>query len=111
MSIERGTLAKNVDGVIKYVYPKTEAALVEYDQDNSVKDKIEVMDDNLNTINIYLNESLTELTILKYITYTYTTSLKDKIKINENNISEKIDEQKLLEEENKNLNNSMRSFY
>lgn len=55
MGVTRGTLAKNIDGLVEYIYPKTEADLVEYDKENSVKDKIKSIDkiiDNLNAFEI-----------------------------------------------------------
>ena len=44
MSIIKGTLAKNNDGVVDYIYPKTQAELVEYEDGVSVKDKLDNMD-------------------------------------------------------------------
>lgn len=70
MSVNRGTLAKNVDGYVEYIYPKTEASLVEYDQDHTVKDKIDDIDQNISNINTYLGDVVVDFSILKYITYT-----------------------------------------
>ena len=53
MSITRGTLAKNVDGIVQYIYPKTEADLVEFDTNESIKDKIESMDKIIEGINSF----------------------------------------------------------
>ena len=47
-SINRATLAKEIDGVIEYIYPKTSADLVEYtDTDNTVM----TVEDKLHSIN------------------------------------------------------------
>lgn len=47
-SINRATLAKEIDGVIEYIYPKTSADLVEYtDSDNTVM----TVEDKLHAIN------------------------------------------------------------
>lgn len=47
-SINRATLAKEIDGVIEYIYPKTSADLVEYtDSDNTVM----TVEDKLHSIN------------------------------------------------------------
>ena len=56
MSVARGTLAQNIDGRVQYIYPKTEADLVEYENGISIKNKIEELDD------IYCNtEIITKL--------------------------------------------------
>ena len=57
MAINYATLAKEIDGVIQYIYPKTAAELVEYSATQSVKDKIDEMDTTLRGINI--NQALT----------------------------------------------------
>lgn len=51
MSIVFGTLAQEVDGKIQYVYPKTDAKIVEYDKSESVKDKLDALIDDINKIN------------------------------------------------------------
>jgi hypothetical protein len=57
MSVTRGTLAKNIDGIVQYIYPKTEADLVEFDTNISVKDKIKSMDKIIEGINSFdINE-------------------------------------------------------
>ena len=43
-TINRATLARQVNGEIEYIYPKTEADLVEYEAGKTVKEKIESMD-------------------------------------------------------------------
>jgi hypothetical protein len=53
MSINRGTLAQNKDGFVQYIYPKTEADLVEYDKEKSVKDKIDSMDKVIEKLNTF----------------------------------------------------------
>lgn len=51
MAIIRGTLAKELDGAVEYVYPKTDAEMVEYDPSASVKDKIDKLNENIAEIN------------------------------------------------------------
>lgn len=51
MAITRGTLAQEIDGFVEYIYPKTEAGLVEFDTTQTVKEKIESMDNDINSIN------------------------------------------------------------
>lgn len=41
ITVNHATLARQVDGEIQYIYPKTTAELVEYDSSQSVKDKID----------------------------------------------------------------------
>ena len=41
MAINKGTLAREENGTIEYIYPKTTADLVEYTPSESVYDKIE----------------------------------------------------------------------
>ena len=43
-TINRATLARQVNGEIEYIYPKTEAELVEYESGQNVKQKIESID-------------------------------------------------------------------
>ncbi len=52
MAVIRGTLAKNKDGSVQYIYPKTEADLVEFDASKSVKDKIQEFDTLFNSLEI-----------------------------------------------------------
>ena len=46
MAINKGTIAKEVNGIVEYIYPKTTADIVEYSLTESVKDIL----DSLNTI-------------------------------------------------------------
>lgn len=47
LAINKATLAKEVDGVVEYIYPKTTADMVEYDPDNTVEQKIDAIDNEL----------------------------------------------------------------
>lgn len=40
-TISKVTLAKEVDGVVDYIYPKTSSDVVEYDSSATVKDKLD----------------------------------------------------------------------
>ena len=51
MAITYGTLAQEVDGKVEYVYPKTDSSIVEYSISESVKDKIESIDNNISEVN------------------------------------------------------------
>jgi hypothetical protein len=51
MVINKCTLAKEVDGKVEYVYPKTTADLVEYDSDQSVEQKIQSIDKDITAVN------------------------------------------------------------
>lgn len=54
MAINRAVLAKKVDGIIEYVYPKTTADMVEYSSTESVKDKIDSLISESNNIDMDL---------------------------------------------------------
>lgn len=56
MAIVCGTLAKETNGVVDYVYPKTLATIVEYDNTDTVKTKIEKIDKNISDTNIRIDE-------------------------------------------------------
>ena len=43
MAINKATLAKEVDGKIEYIYPKTTADMVEYTSSQTVKDKLDAL--------------------------------------------------------------------
>jgi hypothetical protein len=47
LAINKATLAKEVDGVVEYIYPKTTADMVEFDTDNTVEDKINSANDEI----------------------------------------------------------------
>lgn len=50
MNINKGTLAKEVSGVLQYVYPRTSADMVNYDDNQNVKQKIQSIDTALSNI-------------------------------------------------------------
>ena len=52
MAINYATLAKNVNGVIEYIYPKTVACLVEYTPTQTVEEKLNELDQLLKNINL-----------------------------------------------------------
>ena len=52
MAINYATLAKEIDGVIEYIYPKTVADLVEFNPTQSVKDKLVELDNALGAIDL-----------------------------------------------------------
>lgn len=61
VTINRATLARQVNGEIEYIYPKTYSDLVEYDSEQNLKDKIDSIvedaENNLkNKVNIPLDE-------------------------------------------------------
>ena len=51
MGINKGTLAKEVNGTIEYIYPKTSADMVEYTTGVSVQNKISELISTINNIN------------------------------------------------------------
>ena len=51
MAVVHGTLAKEVDGKVDYIYPKTLASIVEYDESDSVKSKIQKIDKDMTDVN------------------------------------------------------------
>jgi len=51
MAINKATLAKEIDGVIEYIYPKTTADLVEYDASYTVEEKIKQLEKNITGVN------------------------------------------------------------
>ena len=52
MAINLATLAKEIDGVIEYIYPKTVAKIVEFTPTQSVEDKLKELDERLGGIDI-----------------------------------------------------------
>lgn len=78
MAIIKGTLAKRINGKVKYVYPKTTADIVEYSPNLSVKDKIDSLElggasiDNIDANNVI---------------YSSTKSVRNKIEDIELNMS------------------------
>lgn len=71
MAIIYATLAKEVDGVVEYIYPKTTADVVEYDKSDSVKSKIEKIDINITEV----NDRITN--VVKGIQYGTLTNVND----------------------------------
>lgn len=51
MAINKATLAKEINGVIEYIYPKTTADMVEYDLSYSVAEKIDIMANDITGVN------------------------------------------------------------
>ena len=51
MAINKGTIIKEIDGSIKYIYPKTSADMVEYTAGISVQNKISELISAINNIN------------------------------------------------------------
>lgn len=49
MIINKGTLAKEVDGEIHLIYPKTSSDMVDYDSDQTVKEKIATMEHDIHS--------------------------------------------------------------
>ena len=49
MAINKGTIAKEINGVVEYVYPKTSADVVEYSPTQSVKNKLDSLGTNIQT--------------------------------------------------------------
>lgn len=49
MAINKGTIAKEINGVVEYVYPKTSADIVEYSPTQSVKNKLDSLGTNIQT--------------------------------------------------------------
>lgn len=60
MAINKGTIAKEVNGVVEYIYPKTSADIVEYSSTQSVKDK-------LNSLGASIETNITNTTNLSTI--------------------------------------------
>ena len=67
MAINKATLAKEIDGTIEYIYPKTVADIVEYDNSEhsnvntimSVQDKLDELHDGLATFELQTTEKFT----------------------------------------------------
>ena len=58
MAINKGTLAKEVNGVIEYIYPKTTSEIVEYTPTQSVKDKLDSLDSSASSLSTNINNKL-----------------------------------------------------
>lgn len=50
MAINKATLAKEVDGKVEYIYPKTTADLVEYDSTQTVEQKLQNVDKDVSAV-------------------------------------------------------------
>ena len=50
--ISYATLAKEIDGVINYIYPRTDATLVEYTDSQNVKEKLDELTEGFNNIDV-----------------------------------------------------------
>jgi hypothetical protein len=50
-SVNKATLAKEVDGVVEYIYPKTTADMVEYSDTQTVEDKLKSIDEDVVAVN------------------------------------------------------------
>ena len=46
------TLAREVNGVINYIYPRTDSTLVEYTEDQNVKEKLDELTSQIDNINV-----------------------------------------------------------
>ena len=57
MAINKATLAKKIDGVIEYIYPKTLAELVMYGEDSTIIEEI----DNVKNISANALKQVTNL--------------------------------------------------
>lgn len=69
MAINKATLAKEIDGVIEYIYPKTSGDIVVFDETHSVSTMIQTLVDN--KVDKEDNKGLS--------TYDFTQTLKDKL--------------------------------
>ena len=49
MAINKGTIAKEINGVVEYIYPKTSADVVEYSSTQSVKNKLDSLGTSIQT--------------------------------------------------------------
>ena len=50
MAITYGTLAQEIDGKVNYIYPKTDAKIVEYKDSKSVKDELDLLNNEIERI-------------------------------------------------------------
>ena len=51
MAITYGTLAQEIDGKVHYIYPKTDAKIVEYKDSKSVKDELDLLNNEIEKVN------------------------------------------------------------
>lgn len=58
MAINKGTLAKEVNGIVEYIYPKTASDIVEYTSTQSVKDKLDSLDTSTSNLSTNINNKL-----------------------------------------------------
>lgn len=69
MAINKATLAKEIDGVIEYIYPKTSGDIVVYDETHSVNAMIQSLSEN--KVDKEDNKGLSE--------YDFTKTYRDKL--------------------------------
>lgn len=55
MAINKGTLAKEINGAIEYIYPKTSSDMVEYSSGISIKSKIDTQTTNISNLESRIN--------------------------------------------------------
>lgn len=58
MAINKGTLAKEVNGIVEYIYPKTASDIVEYTPAQSVKEKLDSLDASTSNLSTNINNKL-----------------------------------------------------
>lgn len=52
ITVNKATLARQVNGELEYIYPKTDSELVRYDSEKNVKEKIDSISSDVSTINV-----------------------------------------------------------
>ena len=55
-TVSKVTLAKEIDGVVDYIYPRTSADVTEYDADSTVKDKLDYIIAKLEELETKIND-------------------------------------------------------
>ena len=68
LAINKATLAKEVDGVVEYIYPKTTADMVEYDPDNTVEQKLISVDDELAEARVAKSDGVEKASLAERLT-------------------------------------------
>lgn len=69
MAINKATLAKEVDGVIEYIYPKTTADLVEYTAEQTVEEKINELSTNITDVSTNIADNYYNKTDIQNFLY------------------------------------------
>lgn len=84
MAITYATLAREIDGRAEYIYPKTDATLVDYSISQSIKDKINEIDNcfveiskNVEEINSILEDSINNDEVIDIRTQNYNVVSAD----------------------------------